>query len=234
VNLRWKKALISSAVAITGFMAFGGFLHTSAGRPLLRRIGGCPVGNVSPAIVQADRDRIVSGERGNIAAPDRQIFGFTLRGDDLDSIKAWSKKNRLECEVKREGTVYYCGKAPANLVDPTASADDVLEELVFGFRVETKKLESVQTFRTRLTPEQAARHANRVRERLLTRLGQPASEAAPENAKPPYSAAMLSKPYATVAIGYRFSDLIVDVTSTNVTGTGSTFRENYLSGLAGS
>lgn len=233
MNLRWKKALISSAVAFTGFMAFGGFLHTSAGRPLLRRIGGCPVGKVSPSIVQADRDKIVASQRGTAPAPEG-VLPFTLRVDDLATIKAWTKAKKLDCEEKREGTVYACANVPAQVFDTTAPAGDVLPELVFGFRVETKKLESVQTFRTGLTAAQAAAHTNRVRDRLRAKLGPPAVDKGPADSTGPYDAAVFTKGFATVAVQYRFSDLVIDVTTTAIPGSGVAFRENYLSGLAGS
>jgi hypothetical protein len=233
VNLRWKKALISSAVAFTGFMAFGGFLHTSAGRPLLRRIGGCPVGKVSPTVVQAERDRVVASQRGTASAPEG-VLPLALRRDDLSTVKAWTKAKKLECEEKREGTVYACTNVPAQVFDDSAPAGDVLPELVFGFRVETKKLESIQAFRTGLTAAQAAAHTNRVRDRLRSKLGAPTVDKGPGDSTGPYDAATLGKPFATVSVQYRFSDLVIDVTTTSIPGSGVAFRENYLSGLAGS
>src|SRR3954468_20323775 len=134
-----KKALLTAAAAI---VSAGALLHTPWARPLLRRMGGCPVERLSPAQIEAAQGRAFRKLRGASPAPDRPALGFKLEETTLAEVRAWALQQGLSCETARDGAFLSC-QGPR-------------DDFSFGFRLRDLRLVNVTTLRTGLA-EDAAR-----------------------------------------------------------------------------
>jgi hypothetical protein len=198
-----------------------GALHTPAARPLLMRIGGCPMG-ASPAQIETAQRAAVKKTRGVTPSPARPALGFTLDGATLADVRAWAKGEGLACEELREGTLVKCAHVPASAVATDAHA--AFEEIAFGFRLADKRLVNVTTLRVGLGGDEAATTLREITASLARDLGPPAFGGAD------VTAAELDQ--ATPAtIAYRYSDFIADVSAMRLPQRGIAVREHYMSAV---
>ena len=203
-------------------LAGGGLLHTKAGRPLLARVGGCPVGKVSPAAVQERGQEVIASQRGTTKAPARPALGFELDRATIDDVRSWATEEHVGCVERREETLVLCMDVPASALG-RASDGDIYTEISFAFRVKEKTLLDVTTLRSHLSPAQASRMTIALTAALERSLG------APTIKQGDATTAYLSEgAYATFAMNYRFEDYFADVTTMSLPA-GVVVREQYLS-----
>jgi hypothetical protein len=221
----WRVLTASGALA---FCVGGlGLLHAPFAKPLLATLGGgCPVGNVSPSVVEAARRDAIRATRGSGEAKTRPALGFALDEMTLERVRAWARAANVRCDEKREGTVLKCTDVPASALLANAGASDTatIDDITFGFSIEGKRLVNVTTLRSNLVAHDAAARMRAIVSALAATLGEPttaAGEATPELFE--------RTPFATAAVSYKFHDYLADVSSTAIPGRGVVLREHYMS-----
>jgi hypothetical protein len=222
---------------VTVVTAAIGLMHTSAGAPILARLGGCPAMGVSAAEVNALRLRGVSGLRGTRPAPTRPALGFVLDHTTPADVEAWAVRAGVRCTSKKRGILLLSCKnvpraalpeatgEPSQPVEAAPAADRprVIEDLALSFDPR-EHLISIDALTRSLPAVNAAAAFSSSDARLAALLG-PATETAGDS-----QASQLARtPLATSLRRYRFSDYIAIVTVSNLP-SGLAVREQYLSG----
>ncbi len=223
---RIVRALVGVAAVASLAVGGVGFLHTSAGKPLLMKIGGCPAAKVAPADVERARDRSVVATRGEASAPARPALGFRLDETRVGDVRAWATRRGLSCVERREGTLFQCAQVPASAL-PGALAEGVTyADVSFGFRASDGTLSAVTALSTKMTAEDGAARARRIAGALEEQGDAPRIVGE-------LSAAHLTRGrWATAQVEARYVDYLVDVTATSAPD-GVAVYERYTSGKTG-
>lgn len=206
------------------FVAFAGvgLLHTSVGKPWLARLGGCPVGQVDPSVVQEGTEAAIVATRGTSLAPARPALGFRLDQESLASVKQWASSHGVECSDSRRDTVVKCRQVSVAALPDGAGASGTLDELVFGFRSSDGTLWSVAGWTYSDSGVRVAERMQVATSALRTTLGTPQAVDG--------SADMLARDESGApSVRYRFEDYLVDIAGARVAGR-VTFRQQYTSG----
>jgi hypothetical protein len=220
-----KRRLLVAAGALTFATAAVGVLHTPFARPLLMRLGGCPMaGAAQMTSVEMEHARhlALAGERPAESAPARPAVGFTLDTTTLADVHAWAARTHADCDDPHAGLVKCTHVAAAALgLDPLEGAVD---ELALAFDVQGH-LVNETTYRSHLAPAVASRTAQGIVASLATKLGPAGTHAGS------FAAADLSRPTAESisTVSYRFADYVADVSSMSIGSSGSIVREHYMS-----
>ena len=226
--VRWGLGTGGALLVLTAAI---GLLHTPWARPLLARIGGCPVTRVSAA--QADALRMKGLARtlvGSRPAPLRPALGFALDRTTAADVTGWAAAAGLTCRPKRIGLLtLHCAGVPRAALPirdrpAGAAATEVpatIEDLAFTFGP-GGRLVSVDAF-TRGVPAVEARAAYAASSADLgAALGAPTDEA---GGPAPESLVL----FAGARRRYRFSDYAA-ILSLSRLPSGLAVREQYLSG----
>ncbi len=214
---RITRIVAAIAATLALLVAAIGFLHTPMGKPWLMKVGGCPI-NESPASAENSRVKTVRVERGAAIAPAHAALGFQLETLDREGVRAWASDNSVQCTEKREATFFACKHVSAAALRRATGADEV----DFTFRPGDRKLVSVTTYRFGLSVADARSGFDTATESLARDLGEPHTLRDAES---------LAAPYATASLAYRYRDLLVDVTATNLPGKGVGLMESYVSAV---
>jgi hypothetical protein len=229
---RWStRAMLALLLATAGM----GLLHTSWGRPLLMRLGGCPAARVSPA--EVDRLRLSGFHAvalpGSLRAPARPALGFTLEETTPADVRAWAARAWVRCEARERGLLSLrCRQVPRGRLPGAASGvagghvpagGPAIDELALTFSP-GGRLVSVDAFTPRLLPSDAAAAYGAATARLQAWLGPPADEIG-DGA----GASLASAPLATARARFRFDDYVAIVSASNLS-SGVAVREQYLTG----
>jgi len=221
---RKAKALASAGAAAVALTAAIGVLHTPMARPLLSKIGGCPVGKATPADIEAARMGAVRETRGVAPAPARPALGFTLDRSTPADVHAWGKQLGVPCENKREGTLVVCHAVPRAALEGHAGQPGTIDDLAFAFRPRDGRLVNITATSLALPSGDASARMQHVTGTLRASLGVPTDAAGDPTAE-----YLASGDYATATVQYRFSDFMAEITATNIAGRGVALREHYLS-----
>lgn len=218
-----------AAIAIGGFLTVCtvavGVLHTPLARPLLMRLGGCPMAgaHMTPAQMDTARSLAVSASRGTRIAPFRPALGFALDATTLPEVHAWAAREHVDCEDARAGFV------TCSHVDPIAigrpAIEGAIDELDLGFDVRGH-LVNVTTLRSHMRSDDAAKAARDMALWLSAKLG-PADRANGGAFDARRLAVAGVDSLATV--GYRYRDYFADVMAMNLPASGASVREHYMS-----
>lgn len=213
-----------SAFACALLVAVGGFLHTSAGRPWLARLGiGCPAR--AGTAEEVDRARTFGAARyaGHPEAPARPALGFTFEATTLDQFEAWAKKFDLSCDtIRRTPNLRRCVDVPSTALGQPEWFGTT-EEVTFAFRKD-RTLASVGTMRRKLTVEHANAMTNELRARLHATLGPPTVTAG-EN----HPAHFSKGPLQAFKDEWVFGDYGATLSEVRLADTGIMVRERYVS-----
>ena len=214
-------------VAAASGLAFAaiGFLHTPAGRPILAALGvGCPAARVSPAEVEALRQRALVSLRGPTPAAARPAFGLALDASTELQVTVWTAARGLDCTAAARPTRRLtCLDVPASAL-PTAAAGTVLDEVSFTFFPDGRLL-GVETLRRQLTGDEAARLFTTITDDLDARVGRATERAGAASAAYLDGGAM-----HTAFARYRYSNFLATVTAMNLSGRVA-LREQYQSAV---
>lgn len=221
VKRRAARWAIGVAGASALFVGVVGFLHTPAGKPLLMRVGGCPVGNAPPQEVEAGRVAAVKRTRGEAPAPSRPALGFTLDATTLADVHAWAKDHGIRCTEKREGTLLQCVDVPSRALDGEGGPEGVVADVSFGFTPGARVLTGVSTLRYTKGGAEASAILDAKVSRLEGELGAGRASGARD--------ALDGAPFRTAIVEYRYRDYLADVTGMNLPGRGVAVREHYQS-----
>jgi len=215
---------LAGLAAVTSLAVGGvGFLHTSVGKSLLMKIGGCPAAKVAPADVERARDRSVVATRGDAPAPARPALGFRLDETRAMDVRVWATRRGITCVERREGTLVQCVNVPASALPGALAGDAIYADVSFGFRASDGTLSAVTALSTRLTAEDGAARA-RVLARALEERG-----TAPRVVGELSAEHLARGRWATAQIEARWADYLADVTATSAPD-GVAVYERYTSG----
>ncbi len=203
------RALAWSGGVAAVFVAAMGFLHTSAGRPFMRRLGmTCPARAVTPQAAEALRMRGVRELRGLAAAPARPALGLQLDGARVSDVQRWAAGRGATCAARaRPSALLTCRQIPT------------YDEVTFGFAPDGR-LVSVSTLRGHLPAGSAAGLFESLRQELSAQLGGGAL------AGEATAVALAGGPLHSARVQYRFSDYLATVTAMNLPD-GIALREQY-------
>lgn len=218
----WKKWAIAFAVPTVTSVLFVGVLHTSLGRPLLMRLGGCPISIAPQADVEKARREALERERGAALSPEKLALGFMLSSTTLHEVEAWADANGLPCKRKREDAVLVCNDVPARAFKASLGSATA-SEVLFSFRLADKKLLSVSVWRYGLAGDAASTELGLLSRGLKSKLGEPQRDLGGRGA-----ADLTASAYATTVIDYKFRDYTASVSTTNIPGKGVELHEEYL------
>ena len=197
------------AIASTGVM---GFLHTKMGKPLLMKLGGCPVGNVSAAEMEKLRGQTFVAAQPATETPPPATFamGFELDKSTLKDVNTWAASHNITCDDSREGSVLVCASVrPKDLPSPSDSEVGITE-LTFGFRASDKALYTVTSWRQDISAEAASLAMITSGKKMVSVLGQPHKVVGQPTAE------YLSDGMATAVINYQFTGYTASVSATKM------------------
>jgi hypothetical protein len=208
-----KRAVLAVSATLALATLAVGALHLPWARPLLQRVGGCPVGRATPRQVEAAQRAALRKLGGASPAPARPALGFELGRTTLAEVEAWAGARGLGCQRLRDGALLRCRDVPgAALAGGSGDYDDVS----FGFRLADHRLVAVTTLRAGLSPQEASARAATAAAALERRLGPPT--------------ARTSGAFGTF-LQYRYADYLAGVTAMNLRSQGHAVREHYTGAL---
>jgi hypothetical protein len=220
---RAVRALFAAGLLGGGFVGVMGFLHTPAGRPLMKRLGmSCPARKVSPAQAEALRMRGARALRGTVAAPARPALGLELDLAREADVAAWARARGLACVSReRPSAMLTCTGVPASALSSAAGAG-MVDEVSFAFAPDGR-LVSVDSLRRTLTAPEASRLFGRIADDLKAKLGTSGTRVGEPT--PDY---LGSGALHAARVQYRFTDYLATVTAMNLSGRVA-LREQYQS-----
>jgi hypothetical protein len=219
-----RRTLAASAVVASVVLAIG-MLHMPFARPLLMRLGGCPMAGVRMTAKEMENARhmAAASRRGGASSPARPALGFVLDATTVSEVREWAKRAGVRCQNPHPGLVV-CTDVPARAVG-MAESDEKLDEIAFGFS-EQDRLVNATTMRTHLSPQSAEWTSREILSSLASHLG-PAHKTVGT-----FGAAQLRLEPAASSIStalYRYKDYVADVSAMNLPGSGLLIREHYMS-----
>lgn len=218
---QWIRIAVYVASALAILTLAMGFLHTRLGRPLLARLGGCPV-QASPDQVERARLSSARATQGHEASPAQPALGFVLDRMTLSDAQSWAKRENVSCDDSRSGTVLTCSRVPGKALGNRSLG--AVDELVLAFSPTTQRLVNITTSRAGLDGPAAEARLKSIAADLEAKLGKPTREAGEVSAD-----YLASAPMRTALVRYRFTDYQADVAATNLPGRGLVVREHYMS-----
>jgi hypothetical protein len=219
-----KRAKTAAGVGLAA-VAVVGALHMPFARPLLMKLGGCPVGKASAAEIERARVQAVASTRGEGQANARPAIGFALDASTPDDVRAWAEKNGVSCTEKREGMFLACKNVPIAALADRASEPGVADDVSFAFRPSDRALVNVTVTWFALPADLAAARAASATARLDGEVGKATAWSGDATAEH-----LASGMYATASASWRFADYQADVTATSFGARGVAVREHYVSG----
>lgn len=212
------------AIAAGAMVAVVGAMHAPFARPLLMRLGGCPMAGakMTPRESENARRMASSALRGSERAPARPAFGFALDETTLTDVRAWAERSHVACEDRRPGLLH-CTDVPASALGLAPTARNV-DELALEFD-DQGRLRNATSLRTRRTAAAASAEAHALVDSLAGALG-PAARRSGE-----FSESQLAAPgaYSISTVEYRFADYVAEVTAMNAPSGGPSIREHFMS-----
>lgn len=169
------------------------------------------MGHASPEALESSRAPALQAVRGtaSTAAPTRDAMGFALDRTTRSELLATASAQKGSCAEEAEGALVRCTFADR-------------EELVARFTPQ-HVLVGLDRVRYGLDGDAAAKELGRVR------AAQVAAYGAPHRQWGEATAAYLGAPLRQTGVEYRFSDLLIDVTATQMAQDGVVLREQVRS-----
>ncbi len=204
------RRTIAAAVVVAALATAAG-AHTW----LVARGSACPMGHASPEALESARAPALRAVRGTVTdvAPTHAAMGFALDQTTRTELLAAASARSGACTEEADGAIVRCTFADR-------------EELVARFTPQ-HVLVGLDRVRYGLDGEAAARELTRARAAQVVAYG------APHRQWGEATAAYLGGPLRQVGVEYRFSDLLVDLTATQMAEDGVVLREQVRSVPAG-
>ena len=191
-----------------------GILHMPFARSLLMQVGGCPIERDPSVIEQAQRAAALS-RRGTAPAPTHTARGFRLGQDGPSEIESWASTNGVSCSSEREGTWLRCSDVPGADVGMLGT----LAHVDFTFRTSDHRLVSVSTYQEDPDASHEGVVFSDAASDLESAFGQPSFRGGDASG---------SELYATATLEYRYSDLLVDLTTTRLPSQGAAVFQSFV------
>jgi hypothetical protein len=217
-RLSSRRGVLRATLAALGFVTVSivgiGALHMPWGRPLLMQIGGCPIETDPLAIERAQRDGALA-RRGEVPAPTRIAHGFRLGQDGPADVEAWARARGGECESQREGLWLACPGVAGSSVGMLGA----LGRVDFVFRSRDQRLVSVSAYQEAPERSSSAASFETAAAALRAAFGEPSFRGGEPRA---------TQAYATATLAYRYEDVVIDLTTTQLPSRGSTVLESIV------
>jgi hypothetical protein len=208
VGNRVKRAVLGTGATLTLLTGLIGFMHTPAGRPMLRWLAGsvgCPVGgHLEPAERDAAMLQARQVFKGEVPAASRQALVFTLGETTRETVRTLAADKGIACKDE-EFARLHCTDVPAAAL----GVEMPVADLVVSFDAKDR-LQGIDVHTGSLAADEAAR------------LVEERSEAISKQAGPPTSTAgvatgewLSSGPLAQVSESFHYSDRRAELTATN-------------------
>ena len=225
LTLPRPRAVAGAVVGLSVATVAIAWMHTSAGRVLLAKLGvPCPVNQVDARRVLAARDYALASARGTVSAPERPALGMRLDVSTESEVAAWAARSGTRCDAITRGYHYLrCRGVPAatlGLVGPPVS------EIWFSF-APNQRLNAINLYRRDMTPQEAQQSWQYATGSLRAALGAPT-----QLVGDPSLAAVLSRPVDVARVRYVYADYLATVTASHTPTGGLAVREQYLSAVA--
>jgi hypothetical protein len=219
-----KRRLRSTAGAVAVVLVAIGVAHAPFARPLLMRLGGCPMAGarMTPRESEAARQLALATTRGKAPAPLRPALGFTLDSTTSADVHAWAKRSGVDCDDARAGLIRCSHVAAAALALP--AGEPAVGELALEFDG-GDRLVNLTAVRNHLTASDAAATARAVVSGLASQLG-PARVGGGDFGAERMAA---EGAFSISTVAYRYEDYVADVTAMNAPSGGPSVREHYMS-----
>ncbi|MEO6417920.1 MAG: hypothetical protein ABIP39_00835 [Polyangiaceae bacterium] len=197
-----------------------GLAHLPFARSLLAAAGGCPAAfaRATPAELEKSRGEAMQGLRTDRAAAGHGALRFALGSSTKSEILGWADGAGASCSEEMKGAAVRCRGVASDAVH--APAPGLLYSDVF-FRFDTKGiLVAIDAMHDGATADQAIHYFETASRKLEADYG-------PATPSPMPTAESLAEPFTRAAFEYRFRDLAVDLTATNLGDKGIVVREQY-------
>ncbi len=200
-----------------------GLAHLPFARSLLAAAGGCPAAfaRATPAELEKTRGEAMKPLRSDRVAAGHAALRFTLGTSTKSEVLAWSDGAEgagAVCSEEMKGAAIRCKGVGSDAVH--APAQGLAFSDVF-FRFDPKgTLVAVDGMHDGAPADQAIQYFEAASHKLETDFGAP-------NPSPMPTAELLAEPFSRAAFEYRFRDLAVDLTVTNLGDRGVVVREQY-------
>lgn len=211
MNARTRRIVVRAAAVSALLVAGVGLGHSKMMRPLLARVGGCPVAgkSASPEELEAFRVKNAVSLKGTSRALARPAFGFTLDTSTKADVLSWADRTHVECNEEMNGAALRCEGA--------ANVEDAF------FRFDPRgMLVGVDLIHQPTDGATALRVVDELASKLEKEAG--AATAARGTRTPEF----LEAQFREAALEFHFTDYAADVTATNL-GSGIVVREQYRS-----
>ena len=207
--MRVKQAVVGTGATLTLLTGLIGFMHTPAGRPMLRWLAGtagCPVGG---HLEPAERDAAILQARqvfkGDVPAASRQALGFTLGETTRETVRAWATEKGISC-VDEEFARLHCTDVPAAAL----GVEMPVADLVVSFDAQDR-LQGIDVHTGTLAADDAARLVEERGQAIAKQAGPPTSTAGEATGD-----WLASGPMAQVSESFHYSDRRAELTATNL------------------
>ncbi len=211
VNRRRLRIVARIAGVAALLVAVIGLGHAKMMRPLLARVGGCPVAGKTATPEQLEAFRVTNAVslKGTARALAHPAFGFTLDTSTKADVVAWGQRTHAECNEELGGAALRC----------EAAAD--VEDAFFRFDPR-----GVLVGVDLIHPATDGATALRIVDEVASRLSKEAG--APTAVRGTRTPEFLDAQFRQAALEFHFTDYAADVTATNL-GAGVVVREQYRS-----
>jgi hypothetical protein len=210
-------AAIGLPLAVVGLI---GLAHLPFARSFLAAAGGCPAAfaRASPAELEKTRGEAMKALRSDRVATGHGALRFTLGASTKSEVLDWADASGAACTEEMKGAAVRCKNVGADAVH--APAQGLAFSDVF-FRFDPKHtLVAVDAMHDGAPVGQAIHYFEAASRKLESDFGPPTPTPMPT----PES---LAEPFTRSAFEYRFRDLAVDLTVTNLGDKGIVVREQY-------
>jgi hypothetical protein len=215
--------MMFGGLALAATTALIGWMHTPGGLQVLHALGvPCPIDKVTTAQVIAAHEQGLVATRGSSPAPQRPALGLELDSTTEAQALAWSKAKGLNCaEIVRGFHYLRCRGVPAEAL---GVGGPPISEMWLSFDP-TSTLIGLNVYRRGLSPKELDSVWVSTVKRLQMQLGKPTVQSGDASA-----AVLLQSDFSTARVQYRFSNYIATATAANMTYSGLSLREQYVSG----
>jgi hypothetical protein len=106
-NVKRRLTIAASVVGVA--IAAIGVAHAPFARSLLMSMGGCPMAGARMTPVESESARRMAlsaiPATVSVPAPARPALGFSLDTTSPEDVRAWAKRERVDCKEAREGLI---------------------------------------------------------------------------------------------------------------------------------
>lgn len=211
---RRRRVLWCTVSSAVGATALVGALHLPMATSVLHLFAGlCPVNNVSADVVERMQASAAASLRGAAKVPSRDTLGLRILFGGRDALEAWVAESRTPCHRQSRGFEYVSCE--------TVTTDGGEQQLLVSVD-RAGLVRSVDLIGHPGSTASGAISAKAIAADLSRRLGPSHTQAGD------FAAEYLALPFRAASSSYRFADVLITVSATNIPGSGVVVEERYV------